>query len=120
MVKLLTCLLLSVCAQTIRQSQERWITTKRVDPGILHQELQTAGFMVNDVTCFGSRCEINLHATEQKDPSDIVAAHDPDTRAKLIATRANRIKYLIDRLRSGSATTADRDELLVLIATDRR
>lgn len=88
---------------------------KRVDSGLLHRELEAAGFSVNGITCRSSGCNLSMADSELKDPAAVIAAHDPDksgiAREALIAELA----VIATRLDDNTATAADMKRAIVII-----
>lgn len=95
---------------------------KKVNVGLLHEELKAAGYLVENVgwderTTTGW---INLNAKEKKDPSSIVTAHVYVSREELLARKQKSIdsiwvsiKKLEAKLKAGSISSQEKDALII-------
>ena len=87
---------------------------KKVDPSALQSQIVAAGIKTDGISCKGTKCTIfNASA----DPTSIVAGYaydDPSLAAK--ANMAN-ITNLVKLLRAGTASQAQKDQLLSLLVT---
>jgi len=93
-----------------------WRTAKKIDPAALQRELQAAGFMVTDITCRSAEdCEINMAPGETKDPAGVIDGHDSGKERRARLKDERRLRELAAKLRDGSASPEQRDELLLLL-----
>ena len=92
---------------------------RRVDLTGLEADLKSQGFAVKHILCAGSSCSITMPDSETKDPMPIVNAQPaPLTNEEIDAQRRARlqaVKELVGKLRAGTATQAERDQLLAML-----
>lgn len=109
-MKLLAMLFLAMASSA---SAAEFTYAKRTNANELIKELVAAGFAVDYVSAKADSTKIVLSDGELKDPGGVVSAHtytDPQTTS---ATRMARIKALAWKLKNGTITAAERDELLL-------
>ena len=86
---------------------------KQVNTALLKQELFAAGIQYSKLTCRENDCVI---ANPSKDPAAVVKAHVYKDPFKVLNENRDTALQLFLKLRAGTATQAEKDELLEKLA----
>lgn len=86
---------------------------KHVEPGLLFEQLRAAGFTPESMQCAGDNCKLTYQGAGN--PQAVINAHvyvNPETQH---AQRVDQLKTLAKKVKAGTATQQEKDDLLVLL-----